>query len=80
VGWDARFLTPMEQQGLDQSPRGGNANLPSLLIDPGNPEDSYIFVRSDTVERPLRMPPIGRNRIDAVYVDVLQQWIESLAE
>jgi hypothetical protein len=59
VGWDARFLTPMDQQGLDQSPRGGNPNLPSMLIDPGSPQDSYIFVRGDTVEKPLRMPPIG---------------------
>jgi len=38
------------------------------------------FVRGDTVEKPLRMPPIGRNRIDEAYVGVLQQWIESLAE
>jgi uncharacterized repeat protein (TIGR03806 family) len=80
VGWDARFPTPMEQQGLDQPPRGGNPNLPSRLIDPGNPDGSYIYVRGDTVERPLLMPPIGRNRIDATYVDVLERWIESLAE
>jgi len=80
LGWDARFVTPMDQQGLERAPRGGNPNLPSMLIDPGKPDDSYIFVRGDTAEQPLRMPPIGRNRIDATYVQVLQQWIESLAE
>jgi hypothetical protein len=54
--------------------------LPSRLIDPGHPEDSYIFVRADTAEAPLRMPPIGRNRVDERYVAVLQAWIESLAQ
>ncbi|MEO8177655.1 MAG: hypothetical protein ABI895_02375 [Deltaproteobacteria bacterium] len=80
MGWDARILTPTEQQGLDRPPRSGNPSLPSMLIDPGNPDTSYIYVRGDTAEAPLRMPPIGRNRIDAAYVDVLEQWIESLAE
>lgn len=79
-GWDARFLTPLEQQGLTQSPRSGSPSLPSRLIDPGHPEDSYIFVRADTAEAPLRMPPIGRNRVDEGYVTVLQAWIESLAQ
>jgi len=79
-GWDARFQTPLEQQGLDQPPRGASPSLPSRLIDPGNPDDSYIFVRGTTVETPLRMPPIGRNRVDATYVAVLQQWIESLKQ
>ena len=79
-GWDARFLTPIDQQGLTQRPRSGSPTLPSRLIDPGHPEDSYIFLRADTAEAPLRMPPIGRNRVDESYVAVLQAWIESLGQ
>ncbi|HVZ33276.1 MAG TPA: hypothetical protein VG963_12670, partial [Polyangiaceae bacterium] len=66
--------------GLTQPPRGNGPSLPSRLIAPGHPEDSYIFVRADTADAPLRMPPIGRNRIDETYVAVLQAWIESLGQ
>jgi uncharacterized repeat protein (TIGR03806 family) len=78
IGWDARFWTPMEEQGLDQPPRNAGPDLPSRLIDPGEPKRSYIFLRADTAAAPLRMPPLGRNRVDAAYVLLLQQWIESL--
>jgi uncharacterized repeat protein (TIGR03806 family) len=78
VGWDARFSTELAERGLDQPPQMLNPDLPGVLLDPGDPEGSYVFVRSATSETGLRMPPIGRNRIDAQYVDVLARWIESL--
>jgi hypothetical protein len=78
-GWDARFITPLEQQGLLEPPQSPRTDLP-FLITPGDPEHSYIYVRGDSVEGGVRMPPIGRNRIDTSYVDVLAQWIDSLEE
>lgn len=78
-GWDARYSTPLPDQGLDVSPQ--NTSQPaSRLIAPGDPEDSFIYLRAATTERGLRMPPVGRSRVDEVYVDVLARWIESIGE
>ena len=48
------------------------------LVAPGDPESSLIFLRADTAEAPLRMPPLGRNRVDRAYVELLRSWISSL--
>jgi uncharacterized repeat protein (TIGR03806 family) len=76
-GWDARFITPVEQQGLLEPPQSTRTDLP-FLIAPGDREHSYIYVRGDSVEGGVRMPPIGRNRVDESYVNVLGEWIDSL--
>ncbi|MEY2936063.1 MAG: hypothetical protein RL033_6812, partial [Pseudomonadota bacterium] len=78
VGWDARFFTPLAERGLSQPPQMVNPSLPDVLLEPGDPEGSYVFIRSATDEVGLRMPPIGRNRVDAQYVEVLGRWIQSL--
>jgi uncharacterized repeat protein (TIGR03806 family) len=76
-GWDARFTTPFAEQGLDRQPQSLTAPA-SHLITPGSPDDSFIYLRSDTTESRLRMPPLARNRIDQAYVDALGEWITSL--
>jgi uncharacterized repeat protein (TIGR03806 family) len=76
-GWDARFDTPFADQGLIMPPRNGTVAA-SQLITPGDPEQSFIYQRGDTVERGLSMPPLGRNTVDATYVGVLTDWIASL--
>lgn len=79
AGWDARHSTPLEDQGLFQAPTAPAATA-SELISPGSPEASFIHRRGDTAEPGLRMPPLGRSRVDDVYIDVLARWITSLAE
>jgi uncharacterized repeat protein (TIGR03806 family) len=76
-GWGARIITPIEEQGLLKPPQSPRTDLP-FLITPGDPEHSYIYVRGESVEGSVRMPPIGRNRVDTSYVEVLAQWIDSL--
>jgi uncharacterized repeat protein (TIGR03806 family) len=78
-GWDARFATPLLEQGLTEPPRN-QALEGSFLIAPGAPEQSYILTRAATVEQGLRMPPLGRNRVDQAYVDLLTRWIDSMGE
>jgi uncharacterized repeat protein (TIGR03806 family) len=78
AGWDARAITPFEEQGLDQPPRSASTEMAALLITPGAPEESYIYQRGATSETPLRMPPLARNRVDGAYLDMLQRWISSL--
>ncbi|MEY2932951.1 MAG: hypothetical protein RL033_3700 [Pseudomonadota bacterium] len=78
TGWDARAFTPFADQGLNEPPRSSSPDTAELLITPGDPGASYIYQRGASAEVPLRMPPIGRNRVDGVYLDVLQRWISSL--
>jgi uncharacterized repeat protein (TIGR03806 family) len=77
AGWDARFSTPLSEQGLGDAPKNG-AFAGSQLIANGAPERSFILARSNSVEPALRMPPLGRNRVDSTYVELLRQWITSL--
>jgi uncharacterized repeat protein (TIGR03806 family) len=76
-GWDARFSTALEDQGIAEAPQTPRAPA-TRLIEPGSPEQSLIYLRGDTAEVRLRMPPLGRNRVDAAYVELLGRWIASL--
>jgi len=78
-GWDARFSTPFEEQGLERPPLNPAAGA-SSLISPGAPEDSLIYLRGDTTDQSMRMPPLGRNRVDQAYIALLGEWIASLQE
>jgi uncharacterized repeat protein (TIGR03806 family) len=76
--FDARFDTPLAQQGLINGP---------VLIDQGvdrprviSPHDiwrSIAFMRMNTIGD-IRMPPIARETIDQGGVALLRQWILSL--
>jgi uncharacterized repeat protein (TIGR03806 family) len=77
--WDARFSTPLDEQGvLLAPPRSGAAADDVRLIVPGDAERSLIYLRSQSEAPDQRMPPLLRNRVDARYVELLREWIESL--
>jgi uncharacterized repeat protein (TIGR03806 family) len=76
--FDARYTTPLAQQGLIDGP---------VLIDQGidrprviSPHDvwrSIAFMRVNT-DGDIRMPPLARETIDQMGVALLSQWILSL--
>jgi uncharacterized repeat protein (TIGR03806 family) len=76
--FDARYTTPLNQQGLIDGP---------VLIDQGidkpriiSPHDiwrSIAFMRVNT-DGDIRMPPLARETIDQKGVALLRQWISSL--
>jgi uncharacterized repeat protein (TIGR03806 family) len=77
--WDARFSTPLDEQGvLLAEPHSGSSPDGVRLIVPGDPEHSLIYLRSQSDQPALRMPPLLRNRVDETYVELLRQWIEAL--
>lgn len=51
----------------------------TLVIEPGNPDNSNLYQRMLTSEI-ARMPPSGRSIIDPLGSELVRQWIESLAE
>jgi uncharacterized repeat protein (TIGR03806 family) len=76
-GWDARFSTPLDAQGVFSAPSQERPDV-SLLISPGDKEHSYIYLRGTSDQAGVRMPPLGRYIADQRYVDVLGRWIDSL--
>lgn len=77
--WDARFSTPLERQGvLLAEPYTGPRSDGALLIVPGEPERSLIFLRSGSLQPGVGMPPLLHNRLDERYLERLGEWIESL--
>lgn len=79
AGFDARYTTPLERQGLVNG---------AVLLDQGidhpriiAPHDiwrSIAFMRIDTVGD-IRMPPIDRETIDERGVALMREWIDSMA-
>jgi uncharacterized repeat protein (TIGR03806 family) len=78
--WDARYSTPLGSQGLIDGPLTGEAVLPAgtLVVTPGDPARSALWLRDGSNDPALRMPPLGRQSVDSDYLDVLEAWIESL--
>lgn len=77
--WDARFTTPLSNQGIVgghvRNPRGGISDIVSA----GSPERSLLYVRLTTSDPSLRMPPLGRSTVDPEAAQLLSGWIKSLA-
>jgi hypothetical protein len=78
--WDARYQTPLEQQGIILGPLSGEAELPegTLVVSPGDPAHSALWLRDGSNDPALRMPPLGRQSVDQRYLELLEQWILSL--
>jgi hypothetical protein len=78
--WDARIGTAFADQGLLWAePKDGPRPDGALLLTPGDPQKSLMYLRVASTEPGVRMPPILRNRIDETYVSLLERWIVRLA-
>ncbi|HTV17499.1 MAG TPA: hypothetical protein VMG12_02480, partial [Polyangiaceae bacterium] len=79
ANWDARWSTPLDKQGIiDGALENGERVEGERVIVPGDVERSAMYSRSTAEETSLRMPPIGRRRVDEKYTRLLEQWIKSL--
>jgi uncharacterized repeat protein (TIGR03806 family) len=76
--FDARYGTPLENQGLINGPVLINQGIDRpRVISPHDIWRSIIYMRVNTVDD-IKMPPIGRETIDQQSVRLLQDWITSL--
>lgn len=79
ANWDARYRTPLAEQGvIGGISVYGAADGSTLLIEPGMPQRSILYQRSATRVEGLRMPPLGSERPDDAYLKLLERWISSL--
>ncbi|MDX2285916.1 MAG: NPCBM/NEW2 domain-containing protein [Bacteroidia bacterium] len=78
AAFDARSLTALHSQRLISEPvisHGSPAN--SVVIAPGQPEESVLFLRDNSTDADA-MPPVAKNLVDQPYVDLLHAWIGQL--
>jgi uncharacterized repeat protein (TIGR03806 family) len=76
--FDARFDTPLAQQGLIDGRVLIDERIDNpRIIKPNDIWRSILFMRTDTTEA-FKMPPLARNEIDEAGMKLLRQWIESL--
>ncbi|MEK7952316.1 LamG-like jellyroll fold domain-containing protein [Luteolibacter soli] len=78
--WDARYLTPFQDQGIYYGPVLNSLGNPNArVVVPQSLNDSILHHRiSITGEN--QMPPLGRNMVDKDGVAMLEAWINSLPE
>jgi uncharacterized repeat protein (TIGR03806 family) len=76
--FDARFDTPLSQQGLVNGLILIDEGIDSArVIAPNDVWRSILLLRVNTRE-PFKMPPIARECVDTAAVALLRRWIESL--
>lgn len=80
VSLDFRFVVPLKLQNIISFQTQSQASNPNrLIVKPGDHASSELWVR-DASSEDNRMPPIGRNLVDQVYIDSLTKWIDDLSE
>ena len=76
---DLRFGTPLAAtNALDVRSELEDLGLDDpLLIDPGNPEGSLLYLRLLALDR-QRMPPLASSEVDRQGAELVRSWIEGL--
>lgn len=79
--WDARFATPLAQQGLlNGEPVAGDLGISGArLIVPGSSEKSLVYQRTKRTDF-FRMPPVAMNDMPSPLLPVLKEWIERMQQ
>lgn len=85
--WDGRYETPLAQQGVINGALAGQRDYfahygltAAKVVDPGNKENSIMYIRSKSIDPDDRMPPLGSNLADTQYLNLFSQWIESVSD
>ena len=77
ANFDARFSTPLDEQGIIGAEAVSvNSALGNLIIG-DDTTSSEIWVRTSSLSE-NEMPPVGKNLLDTVFLDVLHQWIQEV--
>ncbi len=78
ISFDARLETPaLLQQLIGWPAHSRHAARKPFLVDPGAPHQSELLSRLLATDA-TRMPPLGRNHVDAQAVDMVRAWLTAL--
>jgi len=79
ANFDARLTTPLASQGIINGPLLEHYGIDGEAVAvPGSPAQSILFHRANQTDN-LSMPPLSKGVIDEAGMQLLEQWIISLA-
>lgn len=74
--WDARIDTPLDDAGIVNGFVGNDLGVTDArVIVPQDLAKSIMHKRLSTATELYKMPPVGKNKVDAAAVALLEQWI-----
>lgn len=75
--WDARFDTPLTAQGIIGGELRNTLGIENgKIVAPGDPVKSILHHRMASTILTQQMPPVSRNVVDSVALNVLSEWIK----
>ncbi|RYD21942.1 MAG: hypothetical protein EOP88_09660 [Verrucomicrobiaceae bacterium] len=76
--WDARFETPLATQGIINGEARNTLSIQDgKIVVPGDLAKSLLHRRMSSTVMTEQMPPVTRNVVDTVALEVLSQWIRA---
>ena len=80
LNFDARFNIPLAQQGIVNAAAQYSLGISGAhVVTPGSLAQSVLYLRANSLDNRIKMPPLGKNVVDAGATAVVAQWINSLA-
>ncbi|MEM7370179.1 MAG: PQQ-dependent sugar dehydrogenase [Bacteroidota bacterium] len=77
--FDTRLSTSLQQQGLIYADAVDDLGISGArLVVPGNPEQSILYQRINSVHSDFAMPQLAKNLIDVPGVALIKDWINSI--
>ena len=76
--WDARFDTPLAQQGIVYGRLNDHLGDPTACVVVPQDLTRSVLHHRVSIVGPNQMPPLAKNMIDSAGVNLLAQWIGSL--
>lgn len=77
AAFDGRLSTSLEDQGLINEPVLSAGSHESVVVVPGDPIHSELWIRDNSIGADA-MPPLAKNIVDTSYIQVLTDWIDGL--
>ena len=77
--FDLRLNLSLAQTGLLLANANETLGIPNeKIVDPGSSDTSILFHRMNDVRPGITMPPLAKNRIDELGVNLIKAWIDEL--
>jgi uncharacterized repeat protein (TIGR03806 family) len=77
--FDANFDTPLAQQGLIDGAVGNDLGISGArVLFPQDINRSILYVRDNSLDPAIKMPPLAKNRVHNEWITALEQYINSL--
>ena len=78
--FDARLTTPLKDQNIINGPVVKPIVADPAVIAPGDQESSVMYVRMNSLQEGIAMPPLARHKIDAEAVAAMSAWIDFVGD